>query len=186
MLPSILLQISRFEDPALRWTIICLVLLVAVYLILRPKMKKKDPLERRQQQPSPPGGLTLAQQRGLERDMSTLVTELLDMSRQMTAQMETRAAKLEILLKEADDKIAQLHALTSHAQNGDGQPAASSAPAASAPPAASQSATDPRYERIYALAAQGQSIPQIAREVGMPSGEIEVILAFWRTSTGKG
>jgi len=186
MLPFMLLQ-TRFDDPAFRWTIICLGLLAAVYLILRPKMRKKDPLARQlQQQQQNPGGLTLAQQRGLERDMSTLVTELLDMSRQMTAQMETRAAKLEILLKEADDKIAQLRALSGHAQNGDGQPAAQApvpaAPTQSAP--AAQTSNDPRYEQIYALASQGQSVSQIAREVGMPSGEIELILAFWRTGKG--
>src|SRR5688572_1995547 len=107
MLPPILLQNSSFDDPAaIKWVVICLVLLAAVYLIMRPKGKKKDPLAR-QQLPGGPGaggGLTLAQQRGLERDMSTLVTELLEMSRQMTSQMETRSAKLEILLREADEK----------------------------------------------------------------------------------
>jgi hypothetical protein len=105
----------------------------------------------------------------------------------MTAQMETRSAKLELLLKEADDKIAQLRALSGHSQNGDGQPGSQApAPTVSTQPAAPapQTANDPRYEQIYALASQGQSVSQIAREVGMPSGEIELILAFWRTGKG--
>jgi hypothetical protein len=52
---------------------------------------------------------------------------------------------------------------------------ASLTPVAPPPPS---DRTDPRHERIYALADQGLSPRDIARELGRPTGEIELILAL--------
>ena len=37
---------------------------------------------------------------------------------------------------------------------------------------------DPRHAQVYDLADEGLSAPEIARQLGRPSGEIELILAL--------
>ena len=68
--------------------------------------KKSDPLE-----PSAFG--SLSRQRGVERQMETLVVELSEMTRQISAQLDTRSAKLEQLIQDADQRIESLRHLTS-------------------------------------------------------------------------
>jgi hypothetical protein len=141
--------------------------------------KKKDPLAR----PAPEPGL--ARQRAVERDVSNLLVELSEMTRQMTAQIDTRAAKLDALIREADEKMALLRSL-GHGQGGGGGPhgvlieakllesdAVPMRPAEdSVPP------VDPRHAEVYDLADEGQSAQDIARQTGRPRGEVELILAL--------
>jgi hypothetical protein len=151
------------------------VLVVAVgataFVLFRPRMKaKQDPLKR-----SEPFN-SLAQQRSVERQMQNLLVELSEMARQVTAGLDTRAAKLDALIREADEKIATLSALR-HAGNGqDG----ASAPPQSAPIERPANAydPDPRHADIYARADQGQNPTQIAMQVNRPKGEVELILAL--------
>ncbi|HMO27389.1 MAG TPA: hypothetical protein PKB10_14085, partial [Tepidisphaeraceae bacterium] len=79
-------------------------LVVMAWLTLRPR-RRKDPLDR------PPGFASLSQQRAVEREMTNLLVELEKMARQMNAQLDTRAAKLEALLQDADNRIAELQRL---------------------------------------------------------------------------
>ena len=101
-----------------QWIAIAVGILGLAYLLLRPKLgrKKRDPLE------SMPRA-SLSQQRSLEREMNSLVVELSEMARQITAQLDTRAARLELLIKEADRKIAELDHLRQG--GGDGYPSSS-------------------------------------------------------------
>ena len=46
--------------------------------------------------------------------MQNVLVEMAELARQISAQMDTRASKLEVLLKEADQKIATLQTLSSH------------------------------------------------------------------------
>ena len=164
---------------------------VLIYLtILRPKMRgKKDPLEK---QPFRSG---MAQQRALERDMQSLLVEYEQMIRNMTSQLDTRASKLELLIKEADEKLAALRAASA------GPATFGSATPVSAPPGDSGAAVeteaaiaratdltptprrdptgpDPRHAEVYALADQGLSPRDVARKLGRPNGEVELILAL--------
>lgn len=161
---------------------------ILIYLaVLRPKMrKKKDPLDQ------PPPRATMAQQRALERDMQTLLVEYEQMIRNMTSQLDTRAAKLELLIKEADEKMAALSA----ANAGAILPSVSAAPGDSATSADPETAAmaratdltptprrdptgpDPRHAEVYALADQGLAARDVARKLGRPNGEIELILAL--------
>ena len=172
----------KTDDPT-TYVAILLGGMVLLYLaVLRPMMRKrKDPLE---QTPARSG---LGQQRAVERDMQQLLVEYEQMIRNMTAGLDTRAAKLEVLLKEADEKIASLRALASAAGNGNGAPNAAGAgagvdprPAAVSPPPPPpvQSGPDPRHAEVYALADQGLNAREIARRLGRPNGEIELILAL--------
>ncbi len=88
-------------DPFQRWTLICAVALTILYLVMRPKRKRKDPLAKA-------SSLSLAGQREVEEQMTELLVELEQMARQMTSQLETRSTKLELLIREADEKIALL------------------------------------------------------------------------------
>jgi hypothetical protein len=155
-------------------------LFLMVYFVLRPLAKKKrDPLSKM----DAPGAM--ARQRSVEREMSNLLVELSEMARQVTAQLDTRATKLELLMKEADEKIEALQRLS-----GSSSPANRSAAEHAAlmqpldvPPVTPVSALppptiEPRYAEIYALADQGRSPRDIATHLGRPSGEIELILAL--------
>lgn len=178
-----------FDDPGKQWLAIGAALFLIVYFVLRPlaKKKKEDPLSRMSSS-SPPG--SMAKQRSVEREMSNLLVELSEMARQVTAQLDTRATKLELLMKEADEKIEALQRLsatssgTTHTPKPGNQSDAERAalmqpldvpPSTPAPP---EPAVDPRYAEIYALADEGRSPRDIATRLGRPSGEIELILAL--------
>jgi hypothetical protein len=158
-----------------QWMVIALAVLTILYIaVIRPmrKGKTKDPLQRAPMQSS------LAHQRAVEREMSNLLVEYEEMIRRMTSQVDTRAAKLELLIKEADQKIAALHAL----------PRASESEFAMLAPSESMHspAEDSRHAEIYSLADQGRTARQIAQELNRPSGEIELILALRAPARGAG
>jgi hypothetical protein len=178
------------RDPATTWIAISVGILTVVYVtFVRPlrRKKEKDPLERRFHNHNG----TLAQQRAVERDMSTLLVELSEMARQMTAQLDTRAAKLELLLKEADERIAALRAGNPRSANSAerGTPDALEGviveARAALSPSLPEQRIDPRHAQVYDLADEGLSPPEIARQLGRPSGEIELILAL-RGDTANG
>src|ERR1041385_7472161 len=92
-------------NESMQWIVSAVGALTIVFVVLRPSLRKKDP-----HNPSTPK-LGLAQQRAVEREMSNLLVELSDMARQVSGQLDTRAAKLEALIHEADKKIAELKQL---------------------------------------------------------------------------
>ena len=93
----------------LQWAALALgavtILYVAVIRPMRRGRSARDPLERK------PTQSTLAQQRAIERDMGNLLVQYEEMIRRMTAQVDTRATKLEMLIQEAEGKISQLKTL---------------------------------------------------------------------------
>src|SRR5437762_1630482 len=100
-------------NDTLRWVLVAIAGATILYTIFRPSMRRKDPLAR---PPSSSG--RLSQQRNVERQMESLLVELSEMSRQITAQLDTRAQKLEMLIQEADERIAALK----QAASGDASP----------------------------------------------------------------
>ena len=162
-------------DSSQMWIFFALAMMALVYVsVLRPMMRKrKDPLEK------PSGFTSLSQQRAVERQMQSLLVELSEMSRQITAQLDTRSAKLELLIKEADEKIAALH----RAGNGSMQGSAVSAVTPASDPVEmpvvpAPLELDPRHVQVYALADEGQDASAIASALGRPRGEVELILAL--------
>ena len=160
------------------WVALAIGLVCVGYLLFRPKFrKKKDPLEK-----APFS--SLAQQRTVERQMQNLLVELSEMTRQLSAQLDTRAAKLEQLIKDADERIARLG-------GGNGEPAPrlvfpvepeshEAAPPSPPPPAPAPAVVelDPRHAEIYSLADEGRDAREIAAKLNRPSGEVELILAL--------
>ena len=119
---------------------------------------------------------SLASQRSVEREMSNLLVELSEMARQVTAQLDTRAAKLEVLMKEADEKIAILKSL------GDSRRAMTPSADDSSPMGTARihapARHDPRHLEVYTLADEGRTPRQIAQHLNRPDGEVELILAL--------
>jgi hypothetical protein len=172
------------DTPTLtQWGVTGVAVAATAFVLFRPRMKaKKDPLARS------PDSASLAQQRSVERQMQNLLVELSEMARQVTAGLDTRAAKLDALIREADEKIAALSALQSsvsirRSDDPAVQPTMSMVVApAPAPPCAYE--PDPRHAEVYSLADQGQSPSQIAGRLNRPNGEIELILALRPRKTG--
>lgn len=130
----------------------------------------------------------------LGESMQQLMLDLEEMSRQVGGQIDTRLRALNLLIQEADDKIAELRRLglagpkvqsTDHTAQ---PPAAqatddnSSAEQAGDVPAATDLPPDDKYAQVYALAASGRSVIEIAQEMEMMTGEVELILALQRSA----
>jgi hypothetical protein len=121
----------------------------------------------------------------VERDVSNLLVELSEMTRQMTGQIDTRAARLEALIQEADEKIQMLRSL-GHGSGAGAPPHGilveakllESDAVRMRPAEDPVAAIDPRHAEVYDLADEGQSAQDIARHTGRPSGEVELILAL--------
>lgn len=131
--------------------------------------------------------INLQQQKALERDMQSVVIELADMTRQMSAQLETRAAKLDLLIQEADAKIAKLNVALANVDTGKVSVSTSIdlplSPSATLPiPMKSpglrlvKDDTEDRWAQVYLLADQGLSTSQIATRLNRPEGEVDLIL----------
>jgi hypothetical protein len=168
------------------WIIAAFGGVMAVYLFTRPKAKKRDPADA-------PIRFPLGKQREVEQQMSNLLVELSTMARQITGQLDTRATRLELLIKEADEKIAALEIASEKlqftAENNKSTPlqevVASDEAAAlqtfpPEPPSLSlpAPATERRYAEIYDLADEGKRANEIARLLDRPTGEVELILAL--------
>lgn len=160
-----ILSATTFDTQDQRvWIGIGVAVMAAMYLIVRPMMrKKKDPLEKMPFS-------NLHTQRSVEQQMSNLLVELSDMTRQLSAQLDTRAARLELLIREADEKLASLKAAST---------AAVAIPAAAFSPAdRPRHEPDSRHSQVYMLADEGRSPGEIATSLDRPKGEIELILAL--------
>jgi hypothetical protein len=156
-------------------------------LVIRPSMKrKKDPLAKA------PSFSSLAQQRNVERQMQNLLVELSEMARQLTAQLDTRTTKLALMIDDADEKAAMLQRLLDECRAALAAPPPPAAVAPVAPPASDPAAVvapiepslalaneaDARHQQVYALADEGRSAPDIARQIDRPRGEVELIIAL--------
>jgi len=126
------------------------------------------------------------------RDVATAMKDLDSLSEQVHSQLDAKIAKLEALIRVADDRIDRLgrtsrsaggqptvdvladdadRGATNEAQNGD---RSSMAMGDSLVPSA--------HEAIYALADAGTPVLQIARQMNRPRGEIELILSLRATA----
>jgi hypothetical protein len=138
-------------------------MLALLYISFRPALKRKrDPMEK-------PFSISPAQQRDVERQMNNVLVEMATMARQISAQIDTRAVKLEALIKEADAKITRLKRLS------EGE---TPQEATAILPAAQKARDDARHTEVYTLADQGVDAVEIAKRIGRQRGEVELILAL--------
>ncbi len=199
-----LAQLSQRWDTT-TWILLCVAAMATMYVMYRSRRRWKDPLSPKKIVPS--AALSPAQQRAVERQMQELLVELSEMSRQITGQLDTRAAKLEILIRQADERIAKMSGVEkidtpSAVVTGsaaavsvpDGAPAnsgestaASDAPQSTAPIDGEGQdeivQTPSSHRAVYLLADEGKSLRQIADQLERPYGEIELILALRSRTT---
>jgi len=198
MPPLLASPIHFSQDDSTQWVVLCVGVLATLYLVMRGRIKGRrgDPMER------PPAGFGVAQQRQVERDLQNLMVEVLDTARQMAAQLDTRAARLDLLVKEADVRLAALKAAAAGGIAAAGPPvlerpiisktmpvavpvmaeasvtAGMEAALAPVEPSRPETPPDPRHSEIYAMADQGRTPQDIARQLNRPNGEVELILAL--------
>ena len=99
------------------------------------------------------------------------------MSREINSQVDTRLRALNLLVQEADQKIRELRRLQ-------GLPEDKGPSVPEMPPLREEphpEVTSQRYAKVYSLAEKGLSVVEIARELDMLTGEVELILALRRT-----
>lgn len=96
------------------------------------------------------------------------VAEAADQIRELTAVLDTRIETLDVLVQQADDRIAQLTATDHHS--------GSHAPT----PAVAEASTDSQKQAIYSLADAGHTPAEIAQRLGQHAGKVELILALRR------
>ncbi|MCP4251637.1 MAG: hypothetical protein GY778_31760 [bacterium] len=120
-------------------------------------------------------------------DMEEVMARLEQVAREVQARIDTRFAKLESVIRDADQRIDRLERLIRRA---DGDPEVditiddteTAAPAPS--PASAPSTDDAQHAAVYDLADAGQSPVEIAEQTGQSTGEIELILALRRAAAG--
>ena len=178
--------ISKLIDSQAFAAVAGLAVAVLGYLYLRNLGKKKpkpasrvtggDPLADRGRRQS------LAQERAAERDMQGVAVEFAERVREMTGQIDTRLAKLEVLINEADAKIAKLQVLRGDAAEPreigrEPEPIGN----LELPPAGKGLGVGgplDRHQDVYELADAGHDHDEIARQLGRPRGEVDLILAL--------
>jgi hypothetical protein len=105
-------------------------------------------------------------QQPLRGDAERLLVELQEFGREIEGRLETRIHHLTRLLAEADKAIERLTALAASAH----EPA----------PADGPREREPVRKQIVELAGRGMEAAEIARTLGIPKGEVEVVLGIER------
>lgn len=119
----------------------------------------------------------LRDEQAVVQDMEEVMAQLEQFSRETQARVDNRFAKLEAVIRDADQRIDRLERLLRRADGEDPIDVTlddASENTADAP----CMADDPRRRAIYALADAGRTPVQIAEETGQSTGEIELILAL--------
>lgn len=132
-------------------------------------------IEQRRKNAPPPAApaIDADELRALARDVRALNDEL-------ARQTEARAQQLEALIEQADQRLAALRQAsqprTDHIEVKPARPA--QAPATFAAP--QHAPMDQRHGVVYSLADAGHSPAQIAKQTGIPTGQVELILGLRR------
>ncbi len=112
------------------------------------------------------------------------MTDAEELTRRLAAVLDNRAAKIEILIEQADARLAALEAAEARAplpvrpregvrrRGREGSVHAQESPASLA--------MDPLHRKVYDLADQGLTPVDIARKIEKPTGQVELILALRR------
>lgn len=117
--------------------------------------------------------------RAARKDLDQVMMELDQLSREIHGRLDTKLARLEAVLRDADGRIEVLSRLVGEARRVTGGSPVEPVP--DDPPSGhSDAGDDARYGSVYRLADQGISAVDIAREMGKRAGEVELILSLRR------
>jgi len=102
--------------------------------------------------------------------------QLQETMRELSAQLDNKMVCLQVLLRQADEKIRRLEQLQQSEMNNEAASTPTAGFGANSSSAAVASAIDPAHQQIYGLADQGFSPVTIAHRVSRPLREVEAIL----------
>lgn len=121
----------------------------------------------------------------VNREVGNLLLDLQAAAREITGQIDTRCRLLEAVIRDADRKIARLEKLSgpsagpsTSASRLDVTVGDDSEVNAALPDSPGDRRGDSLHERVYTHAEQGLNPVAIARKVGRPTGEVELILSL--------
>lgn len=100
--------------------------------------------------------------------------------REMTALLDNRSEKLEILIQQADERITRLERLSQEAEQRLTPRHSETNTTPETPRSESTLASDALRQQIYDLADQGHATNEIAQRLGQHAGKVELILALRR------
>ena len=139
---------------------------VLVVIIVLMRMTRRQQARAAQQADGPADRTQAAHAaHSVREQLDELMVQLEELARATNGQIETRFTKLEVVLREADQKIARLESLLTQL---DGR--------LPAPPPTPQ--VRPEHQQVYDLADAGKGAVDIARDLARPVGEVELILAL--------
>ena len=122
---------------------------------------------------------------GATRDVEKAMVELEQLARQIYGRIDTRFAKLEMIIRDADERIAKLSRLAhTSAESSAGGSALDVTLELQNPDvrnSRSDLSGDKRHDAIYRMSDGAMSAVDIARDTGKTTGEIELILALRKT-----
>lgn len=122
---------------------------------------------------------------GATRDVGKAMVELEQLARQIHGRIDTRFAKLEMIIRDADERIAKLSRLAGKSSGGSPRSSALDVTLESQNPNARKSGPDlsgdQRHDAIYRMSDGAMSAADIARETDKTTGEIELILNLRKT-----
>ncbi len=162
-----------------------LIMLVAAVIGLTVLMRSTLRRSRRTQQASAPSVreryASLEKRNEAKRDLEHVMLELDQLARQVHGRLDTKFAKLETVIRDADERIDKLSRLVRAAKGRPGIDVTLEHENPFEPPAAPPREHDDPHAAIYRLAEGGGSAVEIAQEVGKTTGEVELVLALRKT-----
>jgi hypothetical protein len=114
----------------------------------------------------------LRQKDAVRGDLEHLMVEIEQLAKRMGAQLDAKTIEIEMLIRRADERLAELRRLT---EQGAPPPQAE---LPGAPPMPAEPASDPLSRRVCELADEGLSPVEIARQLDEHVGKVELILAL--------
>lgn len=180
---------SMSTQQTLLLSLVIIVLTITVVNIRRRRPKDGSPKQYRREIDA-----ATTQSTAVRRDMETLLIELEELARKINAQIDTKFAKLEQSITDADRRVSALRILIEEAKRVRGENSPNAEPEDASKPSApvqtpshspatavpanehSQASPSDRRRRVYELADAGRSAVEIARELGTQPGEVELIL----------
>jgi hypothetical protein len=175
--------LSLFEGLLQDKRVVPLMVILSISVLLlwsaRRRIRERGRQEQRASAQREPPALAPGEKAQLRRDLESLIMELQELSRKISAEIDTRFAKLEAALQDADRRIAVLNRLTRQT----GESAAKPSPSAST--VRGSDSPEERYTAIYELADVGFTPVEIARDLGRTPGEVELILNLRKQGQSK-